>query len=262
MILFRLELRRGRTALILWSAALSAMLLVCMAIFPEMRGQFDVVNRLFQNLGAFTAAFGMNQINLGTAMGFYGLECGNILGICGGFFAALTGICALSKEEQEHTAEFLMTHPVSRTRIAFEKLLALCAQILMFNGFVALWGGLGFALAGEVPETSVFLKLHMAHTLLQLEIAGLCFGLSACFRRNVPGAGIGLAASMYFLNLARNLTPRAGFLRYITPYAYADTAAILQGAGPEPLPVILGLCAAVLAVAAGLFCYVRRDLSA
>lgn len=261
MTVLRLELRRGRTALILWSGAISAMLLICMAVFPEMKAQFDAVNRLFQNLGAFSAAFGMDQINFATAMGFYGLECGNILGICGGFFAALMGISALSKEEQEHTAEFLLTHPVGRTRIALEKLLALAVQILALNAFVALFGGLGFALAGETPDAGAFARLHLAHALLQLEIAGLCFGLSACLRRNAPGAGIGLAAILYFLNIARNLTRRAGFLRFVTPYAYADTVSILQGAGPKFLPVFLGLSAAALAAAAGLIRYARRDIA-
>ena len=57
-------------------------------------------------------------------MGFYGTECGNILGLGGAFFAAITGMSLLAGEEGGHTAEFLLTHPLGRTRIAGEKLAA------------------------------------------------------------------------------------------------------------------------------------------
>lgn len=39
-------------------------------------------------------------------MGFYAIECGNILSIGGGFFAALLGINALAKEEKEKQPNF------------------------------------------------------------------------------------------------------------------------------------------------------------
>ncbi|MER2128192.1 ABC transporter permease subunit [Solibacillus sp.] len=37
-----------------------------------------------------------------------------MLGLGGGFFAALLGISALADEEKNRTAEFLLTHPISR----------------------------------------------------------------------------------------------------------------------------------------------------
>ena len=61
------------------------------------------------------------------------MECYEILGLGGGLFAALTAIAALSKEEREHTAEFLLTHPVSRTRVVTEKLLAVILQVVLLN---------------------------------------------------------------------------------------------------------------------------------
>ena len=262
MILFRHELRRNRVPLALWASSIALMLLVCMLIFPEMKSQFDMVNSLFKNLGAFTAAFGMDRINFATAIGFYGIECGNVLGLCGGIFAALLGASALSGEEQGHTAEFLLTHPVRRTQIVAEKLLAVWVQILLLNAIVLAFGWAGYLLVGETPEQPAFLMFHLAHLLLQLEIASLCFGLSAFMHRGAIGAGVAIVAGLYFLNLANNLSDKAGCLRYITPYAYAEAAPILEGSGPELAPVLAGMALAAAALVAGFTHYARKDILA
>ena len=49
----------------------------------------DSVSDMFSSMGSFTAAFGMDKISFGNVMGFYGIECGNILGLGGAFFAGL-----------------------------------------------------------------------------------------------------------------------------------------------------------------------------
>ena len=99
MILFRHELRQGRKTLLIWSAVVGFMILICMLMYPEMGKQMGGIDKLFSQMGGFTQAFGMDKLNFASVMGFYGIECGNILGIGGAFFAALLGISALAKEE-------------------------------------------------------------------------------------------------------------------------------------------------------------------
>ena len=64
---------------------------------------------------------------------FYAIECGNVLGLGGAFYAAFCAVGILSKEEKERTAEFLLTHPVSRVKIITEKLIAVLIQITAFE---------------------------------------------------------------------------------------------------------------------------------
>ena len=75
----------------------------------------------------------MDRLNFGTLIGFYAVECGNILGLGGAFYAALCAVSILSKEEKDKTAEFLLTHPVGRKRIITEKLIAVLIQITVLN---------------------------------------------------------------------------------------------------------------------------------
>ena len=124
MTIYIKELKQSLKSCCIWTAAIAFMMLVCIFMFPEMKNEMDSVSDVFANMGGFTAAFGMDKLNFGELMGFYGIECGNVLGIGGGFFAALAGVSALANEEKERTAEFLLTHPVSRISVVTQKLFA------------------------------------------------------------------------------------------------------------------------------------------
>ena len=133
MTIYIKELKQSFKSLCIWTASISFLMLVCIVLFPEMKNEMDSVSDVFANMGGFTAAFGMDKLSFGELMGFYGIECGNIIGIGGGFFAALTGISALAKEEKERTAEFLLTHPVSRFSVVSQKLLSVVTQVIILN---------------------------------------------------------------------------------------------------------------------------------
>jgi len=131
MTIYIKELKQSFKSLCIWTASIAFMMLVCVLLFPEMKGEMDSVSSIFANMGGFTAAFGMDKLSFGQLMGFYGIECGNVLGIGGGFFAALAGISVLANEEKERTAEFLLTHPISRVSIITQKLLSVLTQVVV-----------------------------------------------------------------------------------------------------------------------------------
>ena len=261
MTLFRHELRQNRTGLLIWTAAIGALIAVCIFLFPEMKEQMDAVSEMFASMGSFSAAFGMDKVGFGTLDGFYAVECGNILGIGGAFFAALIAVNALAKEEKNKTAEFLLTHPVSRTRVAAEKLCAVWAQLLEMNLTVYLIALLSVLLTGEPLPLRALSLLHLAYLLLQFELSGICFGLSAFLRRGGLGAGIGVATLLYFLNLIANITSRADFLRYITPFAYADGAQIVMNLRLDAGLVLLGMAVGIICAAVGCIHYRKKDIA-
>lgn len=133
MTIVKHELRQSKTSFFIWTAAIGFLLMVCIFLYPEMKGEMEGINDMFSSMGSFTAAFGMDKLNFGTLMGFYSVECSNVLGLGGAFFAALCAVNILSKEERDKTAEFLLTHPVSRARIITEKLAAVLIQIIAMN---------------------------------------------------------------------------------------------------------------------------------
>ena len=260
MTIFRHELRQGRTALIIWSASIAFLFAVCIFLFPEMKGEMDQVSDVFSSMGNFSAAFGMDQVSFGTLTGFYAIECGNILGLGGALYAAMCGISMLSKEEKDHTAEFLLTHPVSRVQVLSGKLAALFVQILILNAAVLLLSLLSIYAVGEDIPWKEILLLHLAYTLLQIEIASICFGISAFLRKGSLGIGLGLAIILYFFNIIANISDAAEFLKYISPYGYAEGTDIVTNVSLDGTLLLLGMLYGIIGIAAGYIKYTRKDI--
>lgn len=260
MTLIRHELRRAWKSFLIWALALSGFLVICLVIYPDMKKEMDSISSAFAAMGSFSSAFGLDTLNFGTLIGYYGIECGNILGLGGAFFAALTGIGILAKEEKDGTAEFLLTHPMSRAEIVTAKLAAVLIQIVALNICVLLLSVGSIAAIGEAIPWKEIALLHTAYFLLQVEIACVCFGISACIWRGGIGAGLGLAIGLYFLNIIANLTSQAEFLRYITPFGYADAASVITGGCLDGIKLLIGLGLSLSGVALAYGRYCSKDI--
>ncbi len=261
MTILKAELRRGAKALILWTAVIGFLLGICILIYPEMESQMNEISGMFSEMGSFSAAFGMDRVNFGEFMGFFAVECGNVLGLGGALFGALLGIGSLAGEEKEGTAEFLLTHPVSRRSVLLQKLGAVLLQILILNGAVLGISIVSALLVGEAPEGKIFVLLFLAYLILQMEIASICFGISAFLSRGGQGLGLGIAALAYFLNIIANLTEDAGFLKYITPFGYAEGADIVAEGSLNSGYLAAGIALALLGIGAAFVWYQRKDIA-
>ena len=261
MTILRHELKQNRTSFWIWTAVISFMIGVCVFIYPEMKGEMESISDVFADMGSFSAAFGMDQINFGTLLGYYSIECGNVLGMGGAFFAAICGAGILAKEEKEHTAEFLLTHPVSRRRVITEKLISVILQIVVLNVIVFAVVIAGMLAIGETIPWEEMLLLHVAFLLLQMELAGICFGVSAFLRRGSVGVGLGVAVTMYFLNLIANITESAEFLKYITPFGYANGTDIVTDVTLDARLILIGMLYGVVGIAVAYWKYSQKDIS-
>ena len=250
--LFRFEVRRGAAACLVWTLCVAGIAAACAALWPQMETDADALGAMFAQMGAFTAAFGMDRLDIGSFLGFYGVECGSIVTLGGAFYAALIAAETLAGEEKVGTAEFLLAHPLGRRRVLAAKALAVAARVLALDAAAFAAGAAAAAAIGQNVPWQKLLLLHAVWALLHIQIAALCFALSA-------GAGLGLAAGLYFLALLANLAPAAKWLRYVTPFSYAEAAALLTE-GFDPALVLPGLGAAALLAAAGWRYYLRKDI--
>jgi ABC-2 type transport system permease protein len=256
------EIKQQKVAILIWSLSIGLLIAVCVLMYPEMKSEMDGVNELFASMGSFTAAFGMDRLNFGTLIGFYAVEGGNILAIGGAFFAAITAISALLKEEKERTAEFLLTHPVSRAKVVTGKLLSVYAIILILNAIVLVCSLLSVAIIGEEIDLGLVLLFHLAYLLMQFVIAGICFGISAFLSRSGIGIGIGIAAVMYFLNIVANISKDAEVLKYITPFGFCEGADLINDKALNVPYLCVGLCLMAAGIAAAYVKYCRKDINA
>ena len=261
MTIVKHEFKRGKLSLFIWTGAIAFMLAVSIFLYPEMRSQIDEINEMFSSMGSFSAAFGMDKISFGSVPGYYAVECGNVLGLGGAFFAALCAVGILSKEEKDKTAEFLFAHPVGRVQIITEKLIAVFVQIAALNIVVCALSAISITAIGEQVPWKEFGLLHLAYLLLQLEIASIFFGISAFLRKGSIGIGLGLAAVMYFLNIIANITESAEFLNYITPFGYCEGSNIVADGKLDTVSVAIGMVLGIAGIVAAYLKYSKKDIN-
>ena len=255
------ELRRNSLSLIIWSAVIAFMLGVCIVIYPEMASQMDELSSMMSDMGSFSSAFGMDQLNFGEFMGYFAIECGNTLGLGGAMFAAIVGATALAKEEKDGTAEFLLTHPISRTRIITDKLIAVILQVAILSVASMAVSFLAILAVGVEAEFGKLALVFLAFFLLQIEFAAITFGISAFMKSGPVGVGLGLVFGLYLVNILSNLTEELEVLKYITPFAYADGTHIVPEGSIDLKYLAVGLALAVLGIAAAYVKYNKKDIT-
>ena len=260
MTILRHELRQGRIAFIIWTGVICAMLALAVFLYPEMKDQMGDMNEMLSSMGAMTSAFGMDQLDFGSYIGYYALECGNLLGLGGALYAAITAGAILSSEEKNRTAEFLLTHPISRTRVVAEKLAAIVVLVIGMD--LAIFGVsiLSTVLIGEKIMLAEMLLLHTAFLIMHLEIGCISFGISAFLRRGGVGIALGTTVLLYAIGLLSNITDSVKFLGYVSPFGYCEGADIVKDVKLDGVRIAIGCGIAAVAVLSAFLRYRKKDI--
>lgn len=263
MTLYKHELKMNLTSFLIWLAGVLAMSAGCIFLFPLIDESMADMSDAFASMGGFSAAFGMDKLPITTLEGFFGTEIGTIFALGSGMYAALLGISALSKEESAHTAEFLHTLTLGRCGIVSGKLFSVLTYLVLFDltAFGVFVGSA--ALIGESLSLKCLASYIAAQLAAQLEIASVCFGLSAYSKRSGLGLGLGVALVLYVLDIIARITDKAEFLKNITPFSFSNATDIFVGDGAvEALPLCIGVCVTVIGIAAAYIVYRRKDIAA
>lgn len=256
------ELKRNLKSLLIWTLSVGILCGGCLLLFESLEESMAEMAAAYSSMGAFSAALGMDKMNIGTIEGFYATEIGLMFALGGAMFAAMTGASIVSKEEEGHTSEFLNTLPLGRGYIAGWKYGALVVLVLLFQVICLIFIGIGFAGAGEWPPLREFVLFHGTQILMQLEIGSICFLISAISKRRQIGGALGLAMLLYMLDLLCRVLPDLENLKYVTPYYFSNAAEIFS-TGEIPMEMMLiSAFVTVGSAAAAVIIYKKRDLSA
>lgn len=266
MILFRREFRRGLKPLLIWCLVMAGLILITLSVYTSMAEQQQQLQQLLDTYPeSIKKAFGMNELDMGSLLGFYGVEVYMMVTLIGSVYAALLAAPMLVKEENDKTAEFLLTKPVTRTRIVSEKLLAVAVNLLLFNAAMALASVAGFRFAPEGEwDEGTFLQLVAGALLLHAVFASVAFLLSAVLRksRNILAASLGLVFMSYFLGLVSSLSEDLKFLKYVSFFKYVDAADILSNGALGPVHILILAAVSAVCIGSAYARYLRKDIAA
>jgi len=258
-MIYRREWKCNARGLIIWTAVLCGLVLLMMSVYPsfaenakEMEDMLELFPAPLQNV------FGMNTLNLGTFTGYYGVEVHLINTLVGSVYAALLAAGILAKEENDHTAEFLLSKPVTRAAVTGQKLAAVLTNLFVLNAAIT---AISFACTGfsdEAVELDILAWYMLAAFLLHVTVASVSFLLSATMRRSrsIVSLALGIVLLSYALHVIAGLSGRFDFLRHVSVFSFVDAAAVANNgiAGRDVTVMLL----VILLCCAGAFGYYRN----
>lgn len=262
MTLLKHELKINFKTFLIWVISVSVLCGGCLMLFDSMKGAMEEMAQSYADMGAFTQAFGMDKLSIATMDGFFSVEVGTMFAIGAAMFSALMGIGMLSKEEGAHTAEFLNTLPIKRSNIVIQKLLSL---LIIIGAFDLICYGVfcgSIAIVGEKADLlSIFIYI-LAQFVMHIQIALLCFAISAFTKKNQFGIGLGLAMVLYMLDIISRITDKVDFLKFFTPFYYANSSDIMSNQGiKEPMLLCIGIVISVFCAALAYMIYTKKDIA-
>ncbi len=258
---FTRELKLNLSQFLIWTLAVGLLGLSCILMYTSMEGEVMEMADSFSNMGAFSDAFGMSTLSIATMKGFFSTEVGTVHGLGSAMFAAMISIGILSKEEERHSGEFLLSLPISRGKVVAAKGLCVLVMLVCFTLVCGLLYELGFVMLDESVPTAEFITFMSCQFLMNLELAAICFCISALSTRIRTGLGLGVALAVYVYDLMGRVNPDLKDYLFLGPYSYANASEIFAGTWEPAKGIILGCLVTILCVVGAFWGYGRRDLA-
>lgn len=261
MVIWKHELKQNSKVWLVFCLIVGICCCGCILLFDSVAESMEQMAASFAGMGNFATAFGMDKISIATLEGFYSAEISLIFSLGGALFSSMTGASLLSKEEEGHTAEFLHTLPLGRTRIVVSKYTALISLVLAFNAIGVLFEILGIGMIGETFAWKEYIQYHILSLLMQIELGSVCYLISACTKKKQIGMALGLSILLYLLDVMCRVIPDLEKAKILTPFYYCNAADLFAKEPVESEGIFIGVLIIVVSVLAAEVVYRRRDLA-
>lgn len=263
MNIYLQELKTKLGSVLVWSISITALLALFSSIFSSVSNEMDLLNQVMSNYPPeILAAFGWNNMDMSTVLGFFGFSF-SFIQIMISIQAANYGYSLVSVEERELTADFLLAKPVTRKTILTAKLLA---------ALTALWITFAVLCVVSVVSVNIFAegRSYDSGTLamvlisaLFLQLFFLTVGMAVSLMvKKIPSVipiSLGTVFGMYVL-AAFGSGLGEGTVDYLTPFKHFEATAIVN-TGHFDLPkVSISIAVIVLSIIASYVLYQRRNI--
>lgn len=261
LTIYKHEMKTNFKSLLIWCLSVSAMGFICILLFSSVKDSMVGMAESFASMGAFSEAFGMTQLSIATLAGFYATEVGTIHSLGGAMFAAIISAGMLSKEEDGHTSEFLFSLPISRLKVIMSKWCSIVTNIVIFNVVSVSVYMLAIYILGEEMPMREFFLYHIMQIIMHVEIAAICYAVSAFMKKNKLGIGLGLVLLLYAYDLMARVVPDLSDYKFISPFSYANAADILSAGEISVTGFVIGVVLLIIGMCIAHVVYKKRDLA-
>lgn len=248
-----------------WALGLAGLVALMVAVYPTVRDNQEL-NRLVEEypeaLKAFIAFGG--AVDYTSGAGYLGSELFSFMVpllfiVC----AVGNGASAIAGEEERGTLDLLLSHPVTRRRLAVEKIGAMVLELAGLGAvlWAALW--VGATIVGMDVSAAHLAAATASAALLALAFGAIAFMVGAATGHRALAVGLATAGAVaaYLVNGLAALVEALAMPQKASPfYHYAIGDPLRQGLALDHSLVLVAI--AVVAAVVGVLAFERRDVAA
>ncbi|MFN8195821.1 MAG: ABC transporter permease subunit [Nocardioidaceae bacterium] len=258
--IFTKTLWDGRRSLVVWCVAIAAVGAVYGGFWPSMNSP-----EMQKAIAAYPRALmeALNYDDVATAAGYVGSA---VFGLLAAVLLLVFGLGAgarlVAGDEEAGTLDLVLSHPVSRTRVALERFGAVALQMAL----MATCLGIALVLLIGPADLEGVSAGHVAAACVQLVLFGLAltsvaFAVGAATGRRgwALGAGAAVAVVGYLANGVLPQVHALEWTRQVSPWHwYVGGEPLRHGLQPGDCALLVALT--VVLVALGTWAFSRRDV--
>ncbi len=262
--MFKREMKINLKSFLIWTAILIGLFLVVFLVYPSIISSeniemIDTMMKIFPE--EMLKAFNMDISSIDTAFGWLKSEGFVFILLITGIYSGILGSNILLKEESDKTIEYLNSLPVTRKKIAGNKIVCGLFYIILMVIIVGIFNFIGLTLSGEFDKKS-YILLSITPMFSSIVIFSICLFLSTFTHKTKKTLGIslGIVFASYFLNIISELGESTEFLKYISIFTLADIRNVIIDVAINPLMAILAIGITLIFIILTIIHYERKEL--
>ena len=258
------ELKVNLRGFLIWTGTMLVILLLIYMVYPSIvsDGKGNKVNEMLEAFPPdLLKAFNMDLVGLDTAYGWLKSEGFTFLYLLIGIYACLLGSNILLKEESEKTIEYLASLPITRRKVAADKILVAMIYIISMIAALGVFNMIALNIT-ENPDNKQLFLLSLTPIFPAIVLFALGFFIATFTHKTkkMLGISIGMVFAMYILGVISEMGESVKGLKYLSAFTLADSRSVITNTELKPVYPIVSLILFAALIILSLVRYQKKEL--
>ncbi|MBP5355028.1 MAG: ABC transporter permease subunit [Lachnospiraceae bacterium] len=258
------ELKVNLRGFLIWTGTMLVLLFLIYLVYPSIvsDGKGNKVNEMLEAFPPeLLKAFNMDIAGLDTAFGWLKSEGFVFLYLIIGIYSCLLGSNIVLKEESEKTIEYLAALPITRRRVAVDKIVVSMIYILSMIVILGAFNIVALNIS-ETPDNKQLLLLSITPVFpaIVLFALGLFISTFTHKTKKMLGISIGMVFAAYILGVISEMGEKVEGFKYLSVFTLADSRRVITKAELNPVCVVISVVLFAVLIVLSLVRYQRKEL--
>ena len=258
------ELKVNLRGFLIWTGTMLVLLFLIYLVYPSIvsDGKGNKVNEMLEAFPPeLLKAFNMDIAGLDTAFGWLKSEGFVFLYLIIGIYSCLFGSNIVLKEESEKTIEYLAALPITRRRVAVDKIVVSMIYILSMIVILGAFNIVALNIS-ETPDNKQLLLLSITPVFpaIVLFALGLFISTFTHKTKKMLGISIGMVFAAYILGVISEMGEKVEGFKYLSVFTLADSRRVITKAELNPVCVVISVVLFAVLIVLSLVRYQRKEL--